>query len=152
LRYVLNLNGFQVELDGSDWIYNCLTLAFKKVCCTVNNNFKKNEQLFKKRLLYLNEIIKYFKTETDKNEYLMFGTGISSICIYSQMSRKPSFFIDEDKGKHGSYIDNIGIFDIDKITENSLVIFPFLKDSAFNIIEKINKNLLKPFIYKCVNF
>jgi len=152
LERLLISAGLDIRLDARDLIYNCLTLA-----AGIKDNIprKRNVPADKntgRQLFYLNEIINYFTMETGSKNYYIFGSGGASACIYSQMPRKPLFFIDEDDNKMGKKLDGVEIISAGAAKENSIVLLPFFKDMAVKIIENIKNGVSKKFNFRFVDF
>jgi len=136
--------GFVIVADGYEWTHNCLTVLLKKdhptsevaTAYSCDTEDIKSESCF----YWVNETLEYFKCAINNLDYAIFGTGMASIWLLSQLPRPPLFFIDEDNLKSSNKIDNIQIIGPKDLHRGELnIIMPFIKPVAANISGRIKR-------------
>lgn len=123
--------GFEIAADGYGWIHNCLTLLLKSSPSTVavtGASLGREDIEPEVYFHWVNKALGHFKHSIGSSDYAVFGTGMASLWIYSQLPNKALFFLDEDNAKTGNCIDGIPI-----VAPGSVMLRAF--------------NLLMPFIY-----
>jgi 2-polyprenyl-3-methyl-5-hydroxy-6-metoxy-1,4-benzoquinol methylase len=133
LIYLFHLFGLEIFIDGSEWIHNCLTLVLKKGNSKVIDEYKLNND----PVQYLNNTINYFNKKIGHKSYSIFGTGMSSIWVYSQLSGSVKFFIDEDIRKTNTILLNCPIVHPASIDSAMTILMPFVNKNGKRIFEKL---------------
>lgn len=131
--------GYQIELDGYDWVHNCLTLLLKRDRAFLKEPLPDSGFAPEGYFHWLKRTVEEFELATRDRNYAIFGTGISGIWISSQMSNPPSFFIDEDSQRVGNNIGNIPIVKPENIPSGIDILMPFTYATGKNISLKIQK-------------
>lgn len=134
--------GLVKVIDGAKWTHNCITLLLKRE----TNGLSPNESDYDSENVrpdsyfdWLRQTLKDFEKATYNRKYAIFGTGISGIWIYSQLSTPPSLFIDEDSERIGHHISNISIVNPKDIAESCDILMPFTYEIGMNISVKMQK-------------
>ena len=71
----------------------------------------------------------------------IFGSSIAATMLYSSLTSKINFFVDEDVNKIGNNHFNIPIISVDEIPKNSIVVLPMSNENAISISNRLkNKN------------
>jgi SAM-dependent methyltransferase len=132
--------GYQVSADGYEWTHNCLTLLLKK------DEASRSEKPVhvagsnpERHFHWLNDTVRYFETAIADSAYAVFGTGMASIWLSSQLTHRPGFFIDEDSTKEGSSINGIPIVMPDGVPEGLSIVMPFTHDTGKSISLKLQR-------------
>ncbi len=133
LIYLFHSFDLEIFIDGSEWIHNCLTLVLKKGNPKAIDKYKLNNN----PVQYLNNTIKYFDNRIGHRYYSIFGTGMSSIWIYSQLSGLVKLFIDEDIRKANTILLNCPIVHPTSIDSEMMILMPFIKKNGKRIFEKL---------------
>lgn len=141
LDMLLQQTGFGIKVDGRNWFHNLLTcLITNDISHHINQNDVPSPERY---VIWLKETAKFFNKTIDNNRYAIFGTGMSSFWLYSQMNLKPEFFLDEDERRIHKEIDGIKIIHPQDLIDNSIpIIIPFIRGTGLEIVNKIRNNYL----------
>lgn len=122
-------NGFKVVSNGLFWFNNCLTLLLQK------------EIIKTDYVIELNKNIEYFEEKIKGNDFIIFGTGTASMFLYSQLSKKPLFFLDEDLSRVDKVIWDVPILSVkDRPSDsNVIVLMPFEKVVKDGIVKRLRE-------------
>jgi SAM-dependent methyltransferase len=129
--------GFDIVVDGEDWFHNGLTLLIRPAGEMVQSVPWFQETKMANYVGWLKETCSCFERISEKGHYAIFGTGMASIWISSQLPGKALCFIDEDPSKHGKLFQGIPIVGPDRIPLDSDVLLPFLPETGERIINKL---------------
>ncbi|MEZ2249087.1 methyltransferase domain-containing protein [Microcoleus sp.] len=132
--------GYQIELDGYDWVHNCLTLLLKRDDGSIPKQSLPDSSFTPDGYFYwLKQTVEEFERATQNRKYAIFGTGISGIWVSSQLSNPPSCFIDEDSQRVGNNIGNIPIVKPQEIPPGMDIVMPFTPATGKNISKKMQQ-------------
>lgn len=129
--------GFEILLDGESWFHNCLTLLIRRSneplrpLSTAHNGDPANY------VAWLKETCDSFEQIAAEGNYAIFGTGMASIWMSSQLSGKAACFVDEDRSKQGKSFLGTPILEPHQIPSGSNVLLPFLPEAGELIISKL---------------
>lgn len=129
--------GFEVIADGESWFHNCLTLLIKPAIGQTHQLSKPQRESAQNYVDWIKKTCKYFEQIAYKGHYAIFGTGMASIWISSQLPGKATCFIDEDIAKLGKLFKGIPIVGPDKIPADVNIMLPFIPEMGEQIIHKI---------------
>lgn len=136
--------GLVIVADGYEWTHNCLTLLLKKNSFSpsaATAHFHDAEDIEPESYFYwVNETLEHFRCTINTLDYAIFGTGMASIWLLSQLSKPPLFFIDEDILRSGSKINNIQIISPRDVSwHEANILMPFVQLLATTISERIKR-------------
>lgn len=132
--------GYQIELDGYDWVHNCLTLLLKRDDRAIPKQSLPDSSFTPDGYFHwLKQTVEEFERTTQNRKYAIFGTGISGIWVSSQLSNLPSFFIDEDSQRVGKNLGNIPIVKPQDMPSGIDIVMPFTHATGKNISQKMQK-------------
>lgn len=136
--------GFKTMVDGYDWTHNCLTLLLQNENSSASINRqslfaakKHNAEIY---FYWVNKTIKDFEDRVKNSEYAIFGTGMASLWLFGQLSRRALFFVDEDKLRLGNQIEGISIIGPESITTPAPnLLMPFIYSAGVEISKRLKK-------------
>jgi 2-polyprenyl-3-methyl-5-hydroxy-6-metoxy-1,4-benzoquinol methylase len=136
LNMLLQKTGFRIQVHGRNWFHNMLTcLVSKDSSGTVRTEKYAPPERY---VTWLQENARMYNKTVGMNRYAIFGTGMSSFWIYSQMSIKPEFFLDEDERRAGKVIDGIRVIHPADLDDTRIpIIVPFLRETGEGIVKKL---------------
>ncbi len=141
LTQFFNHIGFEVVSDGYEWTDNCLTLLLKKATAIKFETTKfSGKEDIDPAVYYrwVNKMLENFKRSVENMDYAIFGTGIASLWIYSQLPKKPLFFVDEDNRRAGNLIDGVSIVTPEETGSlASNILMPFVCSTGLKISQKL---------------
>lgn len=130
--------GFDVRLDGYDWIHNCLTLLLSSGGGSKVGPDRFEPDVSPMRYFeWLNRTLTLFEDYTKDRDYVLFGTGMASIWLLGQLSRRPLCIMDEDSRKAGNHIEGIPIHMPDETPGGIHVVMPFTYANGKKIRDKL---------------
>lgn len=143
LNQLVNDLKFEVAADRRDLIHNCLTILIKggKAMPAVNENIEQaREMIADKYFSWLNQAVDYFAGQVNGGDYAIFGTGMASLWLGSQLQTKPRYFIDEDQARTGGEIEGIKIMHPAKMmSDTDKILMPFTPFNGRRIGQKLQK-------------
>jgi hypothetical protein len=130
--------GFEVAMDGTPWIHNCLTLLLRK-STTPAPAQADAAALASARTCFnwYNATLRIFDEGTRDGDFAIFGAGMAGIALFTQLARKPDFILDEDRQRDGSKLEGVTITPPDRAPEKLKVILPFAPANAARIAAKV---------------
>jgi len=134
----LGANGFELINDASALIHNCLTLLLRKGKKRI---VKPDRSCATEKYFYwTKQAVSGFSSAVDKEDYAVFGTGMASLWISSQLPGKPLYYIDEDPAKVNQTIDDVRIVTPDKVSNTAVnVLMPFFPAAGMKITKKLKR-------------
>jgi 2-polyprenyl-3-methyl-5-hydroxy-6-metoxy-1,4-benzoquinol methylase len=138
--------GFEIAAKGSKWTHNCLTLLLKRspssaavTACSFGAGDIESESYF----YWVNKTLEHFRRSVNGSDYAVFGTGMASLWVYRQMSRKALFFVDEDGLRAGNRIDGVSIITPEDVMIPALnLLMPFIHPTGLKISQKLQVRYL----------
>jgi SAM-dependent methyltransferase len=141
----LSLNsGFEVALDGTPWIHNCLTFLLRKASSPPPPPaFVSEATLGRSRacLEWYNGAVQRFEDATRQGEFAIFGAGMAGIALLAQLSRRATAILDEDHQRHGSKLQEIPIVSPQMAPPHLKVLLPFSPASAEKIAARLRASV-----------
>jgi 2-polyprenyl-3-methyl-5-hydroxy-6-metoxy-1,4-benzoquinol methylase len=136
--------GFDVALDGTPWIHNCLTLLLRKgLSPSTEPPGQKPSALRESRARFdwYNATVARFEHETRAGDFAIFGAGMAGIALLTQLSRRPKSILDEDPQRDGSKLEGVPIISPAAAESGIKVVLPFAPESAERIVGKLRSSL-----------
>ncbi len=131
LRFCVRSAGFEIAADGHPWTHNCLTFLLgspevvpeaapePRTGGAAGNPFE-----------WLNAQIKFFVAQVGTGSYSVFGTGMASLLLSTQLPITPQCFLDEDDRRVGSKINGIPIVHPREFRATTPIVMPFLAETS----------------------
>ena len=131
LRFCARRAGFEIATDGHPWAHNCLTFLLgspevvpeaapePRTGVAAGNPFE-----------WLNAQIQFFVAQVGTGSYSIFGTGMASLLLSTQLPITPQFFLDEDDRRVGSKINGIPIVHPRELRATTPIVMPFLAETS----------------------
>lgn len=138
--------GFEIAMDGTPWIHNCLTLLLKKSSSNPPVVEQADEATLARARAHFdwyNSTVCHFDKSTQQGDFAIFGAGMAGIALLTQLSRKPGFILDEDRQRHGSKLEGVTITIPDQAPEKLKVILPFAPVNANRIAAKVRGSVAR---------
>jgi len=134
----VNKAGYSVALDGQSWIHNCSTLLLKSSLTNDPIHSEKGSaSIGSDYVKWINSNLKHFENSTKETDYVLFGSGMASVYLIGQLSRRPLAIMDEDERKSGHYVEDIQVLRPGQIPSGKKVILPFSAGMAMTIKNKL---------------
>ena len=132
--------GFEVALDGTPWIHNCLTLLLRKsdrptpaVTTADAAALASARACFE----WYNATVRRFEESTRSGDFAIFGAGMGGIALLAQLSRRPVCILDEDQQREGSALEGVPILPPRRGAAGLKVILPLAPANAARIAAKV---------------
>jgi len=132
--------GFEVAIDGTPWVHNCLTLLLRKAKAPDSSTLAADAATLaeaRSQFYWYNATVRQFDEATKSGEFAIFGAGMAGIALLTQLSRRPVCILDEDQQREGSDLDNIPIITPFRAPVGLKVILPFTRNNAERIAAKV---------------
>ena len=144
LEILCRQTGFEVAIDGTPWIHNCLTLLLRRtaspagVLATIDS-----KTLAKARACFdwYNATVRVFDDATRDGDFAIFGAGMAGIALLTQLTRRPTCILDEDTQRAGSALEGIPILPPSQGSASLKVILPFAPANAARLADKIRNTV-----------
>ena len=140
LEILCRQSGFEVALDGTPWIHNCLTLLLRQSPLPAPAPAPADATLLAGARAYFdwyNMTVRLFEESTREGDFAIFGAGMAGIALLTQLSRKPILMLDQDRQRDGSQLEGVTIRPPDRAPAKLKVIIPFAPISAARIAAKV---------------
>jgi 2-polyprenyl-3-methyl-5-hydroxy-6-metoxy-1,4-benzoquinol methylase len=131
--------GFGVKQDGTSWIHNCLTVML--AAQAADPAIPAPAIPPRSYLSWVNETIQRFETATRDADYALFGTGMASIALLRQLSRRPVCVMEEDEHRWGGKLDGIAIRPPAEAPAGLKVIMPFNPSTGSAIADRLQHSI-----------
>jgi 2-polyprenyl-3-methyl-5-hydroxy-6-metoxy-1,4-benzoquinol methylase len=132
--------GFEVALDGTSWIHNCVTLLLRKsespapaVTPADAATLAGARACFE----WYNATVRKFDDATQIGDFAIFGAGMAGIALLTQLSRRPSCILDEDLHRAGRTLEEVPIIPPRRAAVRLRVILPFAPATAARIAARV---------------
>ena len=140
LEILCRRSGFEVAMDGTPWIHNCLTLLLRKSSSPAHPSRSAGATAIanaRAHFDWYNATVRLFEESTRQGDFAIFGAGMAGIALLTQLPRKPSLILDEDRQRDGSKLEGVMITPPDRAPANLKVILPFAPVNAARIASKV---------------
>lgn len=141
LEILCNRAGFTVEIDGTPWIHNCLTLLLGRsespAAIPEGHTVARASAAFD----WYGRTLRKFEAVTSSGPFAIFGAGMAGIALLTQLSRTPTCILDEDPQRDGSILDGVPILPPSRAQNDLTVILPFTSDNAARIVTKLRTDV-----------
>ena len=131
--------GFEVALDGTPWIHNCLTLLLRPSSVLAPAVTADAGTLARARACFdwYGATIRRFEAATQAGDFAIFGAGMAGIALLTQLTRRPTCILDEDAQRDGSKLEGVPILPPSRGATGLKVVLPFALTNAERIVAKI---------------
>jgi hypothetical protein len=130
--------GLAVRQNGTPWIHNCLTVLLDRteteetICAP-----KLRPEAY---LAWVRNAIRQFEEATRASDYVLFGTGMASIAMLRQLSRRPVCIMEEDEQRVGGTLDNLLIRSPADAPPALKVVMPFVTSTGAEIARRLQQS------------
>lgn len=134
--------GFEIVVNGREWVHNCSTVLLKKsnVASVKSVSILASTRAVAARQInWLNQTAKHFQDALSKSaeDFLILGVGTAAGWLYGLLNRRPIGFLEEDRSRIGMLFDQIEIIAPEKAPPNVTILVPFTPVQASEIKKRL---------------
>lgn len=133
--------GYAIVFDGYDLSHNCLTILAAPAE-NINTDCQLHTENSEELVNWINGVCSDFCVAVGEESYAIFGTGMASLWISTQLPREPYAFFDEDQRKTGKFIGNAPVLTPEQIIGSGPVLFPFSPYFAQSLLQRLQREYI----------